>query len=396
MPEPPVAGDGVGFVVDRSTNRRRSRPALPCLRPALPVRMRSRAKSVAPGSGDVLPTPFKRVRFVLEHLADGGRASGFAMHSPTDNDPPSEIPAPPTSRLGRRRFAFWVGFGLFSLGERLRAESLDSLAAAVMRAGGEDTPPPPKAASPSEPGDDENPDPPADDPSADDPRPAEHWTFEENERWYWFERETFVEGQWKLTGRTRPVHKHTGTRAPDVAGYVPDDEVPASVLRPPPGNDDGDGPNDRDRVNDGGEAHRQPSEKEPAAEPRHFEPHDAKLGDAKLGDAKLGDGAAPEATSSASQPPPPASDPSEDPLTPGQASPERRARHGRPPSRWLRSLRGGELRSWLATVDVPEAGVSGMSFWVHLTRDHRFHPKNIAGLTTEEQAKLHAAAHHGY
>jgi hypothetical protein len=74
----------------------------------------------------------------------------------------------------------------------------------------------------------------------------------------------------------------------------------------------------------------------------------------------------------------------------------RRARHGRPPSRWLRSLHADELRIWLKTIDVPEAGVSGMTFWEHLTRDHFFDPGRIAGLTVDEQAKLHAAAHHGY
>ena len=72
----------------------------------------------------------------------------------------------------------------------------------------------------------------------------------------------------------------------------------------------------------------------------------------------------------------------------------RRARHGRPPSRWLRSLNADEIRIWLATIEVPEAGVSGMTFWEHLTRDHSFDAEKIEGLTIDEQAKLHAAAHH--
>ena len=80
----------------------------------------------------------------------------------------------------------------------------------------------------------------------------------------------------------------------------------------------------------------------------------------------------------------------------GQPNPTRRARHGRPPSRWLRSLHANELRIWLKKIDVPEAGVSGMTFWDHLTRDHMFDAKHIAGLTESEQAKLHAAAHYGY
>jgi hypothetical protein len=78
------------------------------------------------------------------------------------------------------------------------------------------------------------------------------------------------------------------------------------------------------------------------------------------------------------------------------ASPVRRARHGRPPSKWLRSLKADELRIWLKTIDVPEAGVEGMTYWEHLTRDHSFDPERIEGLTIDEQAKLHAAAHFGY
>ncbi len=74
----------------------------------------------------------------------------------------------------------------------------------------------------------------------------------------------------------------------------------------------------------------------------------------------------------------------------------RKSRHGRPPSKWLRSLNADEIRIWLKTIDVPEAGVEGMTYWTHLTRDHYFHPRKIAGLTEDELAKLHAAAHAGY
>jgi hypothetical protein len=75
---------------------------------------------------------------------------------------------------------------------------------------------------------------------------------------------------------------------------------------------------------------------------------------------------------------------------------KRRERHGRPPSKWLRSLNADELRIWLESIDPPEADVSGMSFWTHLTRDHMFDPLKIEGLSIDEQAKLHAAAHAGY
>jgi hypothetical protein len=84
------------------------------------------------------------------------------------------------------------------------------------------------------------------------------------------------------------------------------------------------------------------------------------------------------------------------PLASRRPHPMRQARHGRPPSKWLRSLNADELRIWLKTIDVPEAGVSGMTFWEHLTRDHSFDPVKIEGLDDQEQAKLHAAAHYGY
>ena len=80
----------------------------------------------------------------------------------------------------------------------------------------------------------------------------------------------------------------------------------------------------------------------------------------------------------------------------GDVDPERRARDGRPPSKWLRSLNADELRVWMKTIKVPEVGVDGMTFFTHLTRDHSFEEKRIQGLTVAEQAKLHAAAHFGY
>lgn len=80
----------------------------------------------------------------------------------------------------------------------------------------------------------------------------------------------------------------------------------------------------------------------------------------------------------------------------GKVSLDRRAQDGRPPSEWLRSMDTEELRAWLAEVEVPDAGVHGMTFWTHLTRDHMFRPLLIKGLTEGEQAKLHAAAHFGY
>ena len=83
-------------------------------------------------------------------------------------------------------------------------------------------------------------------------------------------------------------------------------------------------------------------------------------------------------------------------LSLGKPDPDRRLGHGRPPSQWLRSLNAGEIKLWLRMIDVPEAGVEGMTFWTHLTRDHSFSADRIRGLTIPEQAKLHAAAHFGY
>ena len=75
---------------------------------------------------------------------------------------------------------------------------------------------------------------------------------------------------------------------------------------------------------------------------------------------------------------------------------ERRARHGLPPSQWLRSLRAAELSIWLKTIDVPPADVAGMTYFEHLTNDHKFDAEKIKGLAQADLAKLHAAAHFGY
>jgi hypothetical protein len=203
--------------------------------------------------------------------------------------------------MNRRQFSFWLGFGLFSLSDKLRVYALDDLAAAAMRATEEPAPTTPV-----------------------------HWTKVVKNGWRWFEREDFVDGQWKLIGTTVRVSTSTGKTKDDGKEHLPEDEVPAEIRRSkqtefvelPP---------------------------DVAAEYKRHQPN-----------AKF------------------------------------RARHGRPPSKWLRSLNAEELRIWLKTIDPPEAGVSGMTFWEHLTRDHSFDPKKIKGLTEDEQAKLHAAAHYGY
>lgn len=208
-------------------------------------------------------------------------------------------------RITRRRFAFWVGFGLFSLSEKLRADGLDQLAAATMR-----------AAEPAG-------------PATTPQQTPEHWTAAENNTWRWFEREHLIDGQWKLTGITTPTHKQTGELYSGASGYLDKSLVP-------------------DNVRFGTQ------QAETESHDTHVE-HDH-----------------------------------------GQPSASRRAHHGRPPSRWLRSLHADEIRIFLKKIDVPEAGVSGMTFWEHLTRDHAFDAERIEGLTIDEQAKLHAAAHYGY
>ncbi len=226
--------------------------------------------------------------------------------------------------MRRRRFVFWVGFGLFSLGEKLRAGGLDKLAAATMRLAEPET-------------------------ATELPIEAEHWIAAGNRSWSWFERENLVDGKWKLTGITTPIHKQTLERYTGTTGYLDDSLVPAELRL-----GEQQASESTSTVRRGGKAHFAP--KAPKIEP------------------------VPEIIEPARHTP--------DPI--------RRARHGRPPSKWLRSLNADEIRTWLKTIEVPEAGVSGMTYWDHLTRDHSFDPAKIKGLTEDEQARLHAAAHYGY
>ena len=209
--------------------------------------------------------------------------------------------------MNRRRFAFWLSFGLFSLAERTRLAALDRLAAAVV--GG---------------------------PAAGLPETPIHWTVASNQRWWWYERQAWVDQQWVTTGITRPLNKQTGKPSEDAEGYLEETDVPPAFRV---------AGRRRDAVVQG-----------------------------QVSDVEGSDWSDQH----------------------GRPSDERRARHGRPPSLWLRSLEADELRIWLKTIDVPEAGVSGMTYWVHLTRDHSFDPAKIEGLNEDEQALLHAAAHYGY
>lgn len=203
--------------------------------------------------------------------------------------------------MTRRRFAFWIGLGLFSLANKLRVYGLDELAAAMMNG--------------AEPAASEG---------------AVHWRLADNGVWRWYERERYIDGKWTLTGITTPVRMETGEKFEGVEGYLDESVVPAEIVRE---RTEGGHPGIEDSADDFGER---------------------------------------------------------------KATETRRARHGRPPSKWLRSLNADELKLWLASIDPPEAGVSGMTYWTHLTRDHSFDAERIEGLNIDEQAKLHAAAHYGY
>lgn len=208
--------------------------------------------------------------------------------------------------MTRRRFTFWLGFGLFSLAEQLRVDGLDELAATITRG----TPDSKESTS--------------------TPSPV-HWNVTDNKRWWWYERQNRIKGEWITTGITTPTNKKSGQPyVGTIDGYLDESLVPEEV-----------------RV----ASQRQP--KDVSGEAAHGEDY-------------------------------------------GQPNSKRRARHGRPPSKWLRSLYADELRIWLKTIDVPAADVSGMTFWTHLTEDHSFDSEKIEGLTVPEQAKLHAAAHYGY
>jgi len=211
--------------------------------------------------------------------------------------------------MTRRRFVFWVGFGLVGLGAKLRWDGLDKWAAAMMRTT-EPVPPPPGADA------------------AQGATPV-HWTVAGDSNWHWIEREEYVAGRWKLTGTTAPIHRTTGQRNAAGRDFLDDAFVPPEMKF----------------------ALRQSNQSEVRRIidlPNH------------------------------------------------QPSAARKGRHGRPPSEWLRSLYADEIRIWLKTIEVPAAGVIGMTVWTHLTRDHSFEPLKIVGLTEPEQFKLHAAAHYGY
>jgi hypothetical protein len=165
----------------------------------------------------------------------------------------------------------------------------------------------------------------------------EHWTPEENSHWQWYRLERHVAGDWKTIGISLPKHKESGEAFEPSDGYLSPERIPEYVIT--------------------GEI---PDSTHPAAHSLAASQYD-------------------DATAFLHAP-----------------DPEIRSRDGRPPSEWLRSLYAEELRIWLPSIETSETGVNGMTFWVHLIRDHGFDPRRIEGLTENEFRKLHSASHDGY
>lgn len=244
------------------------------------------------------------------------------------------------SKFSRRRVAFWCGLGLFCLSRRTGVQAFDELAANLM----------PQTTT----GDSQTQSVPAKRTSKE-----VHWHLASNRTWRWYEREERIDGHWVVTGITTPIKIATGESLQGVEGYLDEAMIPDYVL-----NGDDQRRLGRGIVVAGG------VESGPGTVIQQASGEQTDLDPASLGDASQGDAGRPSAT--------------------------RRSRHGRPPSRWLRSLNADELRLWLGRVDIQVAYVDGMTYWTHLTRDHSFDPEKIRGLNEAELAELHGAAHEGY
>lgn len=165
----------------------------------------------------------------------------------------------------------------------------------------------------------------------------EHWTPEQDAQWQWYRLERYLAEKWETVGISLPVDRESGEPFEPAEGYLSLSQVPTYVRE--------------------GTLPELPGHLQASMPPTRFDPQAEEV---------------------------------------RQPDPDAQARDGRPPTDWLVSLRAGELRSWLPTIDVTEAGVSGMTCWVHLIRDHSFDPRMIEGLTAPELTLLHSAAHAGY
>jgi hypothetical protein len=108
--------------------------------------------------------------------------------------------------MTRRRFVFWLGMGLFWVSRKLEAQSIDALAADMMRT--------------TEP--------------ADQRRNPVRWIAAENSEWRWHRQETRLGGKWILTGVTTPVQKTSGQLYTGQKGYLNERLVPPTTLRHDP------------------------------------------------------------------------------------------------------------------------------------------------------------------
>lgn len=102
--------------------------------------------------------------------------------------------------MNRRRFAFCIGLILFNLNRYLRAEKVDHFAADLMEW---------TEASTSE--------------------NRERWRPNANGTWNWYERQTFIDGEWTTSGLTTPVHRRKKEFHNGEDGYLDESLVPDPV-----------------------------------------------------------------------------------------------------------------------------------------------------------------------
>ena len=104
--------------------------------------------------------------------------------------------------MTRRRFAFWIGLCLFWVSRRLHAAAVDSMAASLMEWS---------------------------EPTESKESKLERWRPNANRRWRWLERQTRINGEWKLSGVTRPVDHRTGKAYEEDSRYLETEVVPEPV-----------------------------------------------------------------------------------------------------------------------------------------------------------------------
>lgn len=104
--------------------------------------------------------------------------------------------------MNRRQFAFWIGMFLFWVSEKAHAYFIDSAAAHIMSWSES------QQAAKSR---------------------RERWRAKENRTWRWYERSALLDGKWKVTGITTPIHKTTGKPYKDQTGYLDTALVPKNV-----------------------------------------------------------------------------------------------------------------------------------------------------------------------